>query len=133
MNNKLFNILSNAIQNSEYYRDISKISIPDINEFPILTKYDVKKFEKEMLVDQYRYGDIGQLSRVFTSGSTGINTRIFWNYDDYNASNMNIWRLRHKGIILRQLQKWLFLIHVILMVIIYPNLQKSLINKKIQY
>lgn len=95
--NKLERILINAVQHSEYYKHrIPADKTIDINKFPVLTKEDLRNYCDDILVDKYKYGDASMLKSVFTSGSTGINTKVFWTNEDYIKSNISIWRLRMK-------------------------------------
>lgn len=94
---KLEKILTNAMQHSDYYKSrVSLKNIITINDFPILTKEDLRTYCDDLIVDKYKYGDFSILKSVFTSGSTGINTKVFWNDEDYIKSNVSIWRLRKK-------------------------------------
>lgn len=94
---KLEKILINAIQNSEYYKHrVALDDTIDINKFPILTKEDLRNYCDEIIIDKYKYGDVSMLKSVFTSGSTGINTKVFWKDEDYIKSNISIWRFRMK-------------------------------------
>jgi len=98
---KLNDILKYAITHSQYYREIVKgryndnASI-DIKDFPILSKNTLQNRLNDILTDKYHCSHIKMLKTVRTSGSTGQVTELYWNEDDYNASNISLWRLRKK-------------------------------------
>lgn len=92
---KLSNMLLHALGNSDYYRHNVRISSEvTVEDFPVLTKENLKKHCEEIIIDQFRYGDSSILKSAFTSGSTGISTVVYWDNNDYVRSNMCIWRLR---------------------------------------
>lgn len=98
--NKLDDILRHAIANSKYYREIIAEGIKEenirITDFPILTKNILQNRLKDILVDKYHNAHIKMLKTVRTTGSTGKITELYWNEDDYNVSNIFLWRLRQK-------------------------------------
>lgn len=101
MMKKLNDILKHAITHSQYYREIFKGKYNcddsiDISSFPILSKSILQNRLNDILTDEYHCSHIKTLKTVRTSGSTGQVTELYWNDDDYNASNISLWRLRQK-------------------------------------
>lgn len=96
--NTLNDMLAHAITHSQYYRQIMKASGDDINldSFPVLTKEDLQKHMNDILIDRYHNAHVKMLKLVRTTGSTGKITELYWDNDDYNASNLTLWRLRYK-------------------------------------
>lgn len=95
--NRLLNILNYAYKHCEYYSSIFPTDPTiDINKIPLLTKDILQNRLNALISDEYKNSHIKFLKPVRTSGSTGKITKLFWNYDDYNASNLSIWRLRYK-------------------------------------
>ncbi len=71
-----------------------KISDDFLIRTPYMDKYDVQRFQDEMLVGRYQNTYRNQLLKIRTSGSTGKIVEILWNPDDYIASNLSLWRER---------------------------------------
>ena len=98
---KLNEILQYALTNSKYYRENVEASNEKkehlhIDDFPILTKSILQNNLNDILVDKYHNAHIKILRTVRTTGSTGKITELYWNEDEYNASNIELWRLRFK-------------------------------------
>lgn len=99
MNNKLYNVIDNAYNNSDYYN--SKF-INGINKempfesIPILHKSDIQNEVDNILSRNFSYGRKKRLRVERTSGSTGKFTTVYWDKDEFNCSNMVLWRLRNK-------------------------------------
>lgn len=98
---KLNNILKYAVTYSQYYREVINKSVDcdnhiDINDFPVLSKNTLQNRLNDILVDKYHNSHIKMLKTVRTSGSTGQITELYWDEDDYNSSNISLWRLRQR-------------------------------------
>lgn len=102
MNNKLYNIIYYAYNNSPYYKrkfdengiDINeKIKIEDI---PILEKKDIIEKNNEILSSINKNMERKNLKIFKTSGTTGISTNIYWQVEDIIKSNKLMWKFRIK-------------------------------------
>lgn len=92
-------------KNTEFYSSLfneNKLNIDDLDEtefsnIPIITKQffreNTYKFINSKLVTN---ANKHQIKTIRTSGSTGKFTEIFWLNDDFNRSNIVLWRLREK-------------------------------------
>ena len=98
---KLESILRYVSENNEFYKNRIKqygITDPlDINQWPILTRKDLQENRYNMFSDgfQTKYYN-QQLRRQFSSGSTGTPINVYWDYKDWYASNMCLWRRRRQ-------------------------------------
>lgn len=81
-------IIKNNISSSKYYDNDTYKCATDIEQLPIITKYDVIN----------NYGDILVSTKTNmyteTSGSTGTPLRIAWNSQEYLKSLTFLWKLR---------------------------------------
>lgn len=97
--NKLEKMLAFVSEHNNFYKDRIKrydIRNPlDINQWPILTRKDVQENRYNMFSDGYiekYYGK--QLKMQASSGSTGMPVYVYWDFKDWYASNMALWRKR---------------------------------------
>ena len=76
----------------------NKMEIPTgfLIEQPYMTKYDLQHAQEELLADEYHNTYRNELQIIRTSGSTGKIVEVFWNKEDYLASNLCLWRLRKR-------------------------------------
>lgn len=99
MNNKLYNIIDNAYNNSDYYnlKFVNGINKEmSFKSIPILYKNDIQNEANNILSRKFAYGKKKRLRVERTSGSTGKFTTVYWDKDEFNCSNMVLWRLRNK-------------------------------------
>ena len=97
--NKLSIMLRFASEHNEFYKRRIKeygISDPlDITQWPVLTRKELQENRYNMFSDGYKSKYYNQqLRRQSSSGSTGIPVNVYWDYKDWYASNMSLWRKR---------------------------------------
>lgn len=96
---KLEEMLKYVSEHNEFYKNRIKeygIKDPlDINQWPILTRKELQENRYNMFSDGYKskYFD-QQLRRQSSSGSSGVPVNVYWDYKDWYASNMSLWRKR---------------------------------------
>ena len=96
---KLERILKFVSENNEFYKNRIKlygITNPlDITQWPVLTRKELQKNRYNMFSDGYKLKYFNQqLRRQSSSGSSGIPVNVYWDYKDWYASNMSLWRKR---------------------------------------
>lgn len=96
---KLEEMLKYVSEHNEFYKKRIKeygITNPlDINQWPILTRKELQENRYNMFSDGYKSGYFNQqLRRQSSSGSSGIPVNVYWDYKDWYASNMPLWRKR---------------------------------------
>lgn len=97
MDDKLKEIVEYSYNHCEYYKNNYVENIDEeFSNIPILYKKDMQDFSEQLLSDKYDGGKRKNLRVERTSGSTGKFTKIYWNRDEFNASNLSLWRLRYK-------------------------------------
>ena len=102
MNNKLYNVICYAYNNSPYYRkkfDENGINVNKkikIEDIPILEKKDIIEKNNEILSSINKNMERKNLKIFKTSGTTGICTNIYWQVEDIIRSNKLMWKFRIK-------------------------------------
>jgi len=96
---KLEKILKYVSENNEFYKNrIKKYNIKDpmdITQWPILTRKELQDNRYNMFSDGYKSKYFTQqLRRQSSSGSSGVPVNVYWDYRDWYASNMCLWRKR---------------------------------------
>lgn len=96
---KLEEMLKYVSEHNDFYKNRIKeygITNPlDITQWPILTRKEVQKNRYNMFSDGYRSKYLNQqLHRQSSSGSSGMPINVYWDYKDWHASNMSLWRKR---------------------------------------
>ena len=96
---KLEEMLKYVSEHNEFYKNRIKeygIKDPlDINQWPILTRRALPENRYKLFSDGDKSGYFNQqLHRQSSSGSSGIPVNVYWDYKDWYASNMSIWRKR---------------------------------------
>lgn len=96
---KLEMMLKYVSEHNEFYRNRIKeygIKDPlDITQWPILTRKELQENRYNMFSDGYKSKYFNQqLRRQSSSGSSGIPVNVYWDYKDWYASNMSLWRKR---------------------------------------
>lgn len=101
MNNeeKLVRMLKYVSEHNDFYKKRIKeygITNPmDITQWPVLTRKELQENRYNMFSDGYKSKYFNQqLRRQSSSGSTGIPVNVYWDYKDWYASNMCLWRKR---------------------------------------
>lgn len=98
---KLERMLKYVSEHNDFYkRRIKEYGITnplDITQWPILTRKELQENRYNMFSDGYKtkYYD-QQLRRQASSGSSGIPVTVYWDYKDWYASNMALWRERRR-------------------------------------
>ncbi len=97
--NKLERMLKYVSEHNDFYkRRIEEYGITnpiDINQWPILTRKELQNNRYNMFSDGYKMRYYNQqLKRQSSSGSTGVPVNVYWDYSDWYASNMHLWRKR---------------------------------------
>ncbi len=98
---KLVRLLRYVSEHNDYYKNRIKeyrITNPlDITQWPVLTRKELQENRYNMFSDGYKskYFD-QQLRRQSSSGSTGTPVNVYWDYKDWYASNMCLWRKRRE-------------------------------------
>lgn len=96
---KLEKMLKYVSENNEFYKNRIKeygIKDPlDITQWPILTRKELQENRYNMFSDGYKSKYFNQqLRRQSSSGSSGVPVNVYWDYKDWYASNMSLWRKR---------------------------------------
>lgn len=69
----------------------------DITQWPVLTRKELQANRYNMFSDGYKSKYFNQqLRRQASSGSTGMPVNVYWDYRDWYASNLCLWRKRQK-------------------------------------
>lgn len=96
---KLEKMLKYVSEHNDFYKKRIKeygIKDPlDITQWPILTRKELQENRYNMFSDGYKAKYYNQqLRRQSSSGSTGMPVNVYWDYKDWYASNMSLWRKR---------------------------------------
>ena len=98
---KLEQMLKYVSEHNDFYKKRIKeygITNPlDITQWPILTRKELQENRYNMFSDGYKtkyYNE--QLLRQSSSGSFGIPINVYWDYNDWYASNLCLWRRRRE-------------------------------------
>lgn len=96
---KLEDMLKYVSEHNDFYKNRIKeygIENPlDITQWPILTRKELQENRYNMFSDGYQSKYFNQqLRRQSSSGSSGIPVNVYWDYKDWYASNMSLWRKR---------------------------------------
>lgn len=96
---KLEAMLKYVSEHNDFYKKRIKeyeITNPlDITQWPILTRKELQENRYNMFSDGYKSKYFNQqLRRQSSSGSAGIPVNVYWDYQDWYASNMCLWRKR---------------------------------------
>ena len=96
---KLEEMLKYVSEHNEFYKNRIKeygITDPlDITQWPILTRKELQENRYNMFSDGYKSKYFNQqLRRQSSSGSSGMPVNVYWDYKDWYASNMSLWRKR---------------------------------------
>lgn len=96
---KLECMLKYVSEHNEFYkRRIKEYGITnplDITQWPILTRKELQENRYNMFSDGYKSKYFSeQLRRQTSSGSSGIPVNVYWDYKDWYASNLTLWRKR---------------------------------------
>lgn len=96
---KLEDMLLYVSEHNDFYKNRIKeygIENPlDITQWPILTRKELHENRYNMFSDGYQSKYFNQqLRRQSSSGSSGIPVNVYWDYKDWYASNMSLWRKR---------------------------------------
>ena len=96
---KLEEMLKYVSEHNEFYKNRIKeygIKDPlDITQWPILTRKELQENRYNMFSDGYKSKYFNQqLRRQSSSGSSGVPVNVYWDYKDWYASNMSLWRKR---------------------------------------
>lgn len=98
---KLERMLKYVSEHNDFYKKrIAEYGIKnplDITQYPVLTRRELQENRYNMFSDGYKSKYFNQqLRRQSSSGSTGIPVNVYWDYKDWYASNMCLWRRRLK-------------------------------------
>ena len=98
---KLVKMLKYVSEHNDFYKNRIKeygITNPlDITQWPILTRKELQENRYNMFSDGYKSKYFNQqLRRQSSSGSTGMPVNVYWDYKDWYASNMCLWRKRRE-------------------------------------
>lgn len=96
---KLEAMLKYVSEHNDFYKKrIAEYGISnplDITQWPILTRRELQENRYQMFSDGYKLKYYNQqLRRQSSSGSTGMPVVIYWDYNDWYASNLCLWRKR---------------------------------------
>lgn len=96
---KLVKMLKYVSEHNDFYKKRIKeygITNPlDITQWPVLTRKELQENRYNMFSDGYKSKYFNQqLRRQSSSGSTGVPVNVYWDYKDWYASNMCLWRKR---------------------------------------
>ena len=96
---KLEEMLKYVSEHNDFYKNRIKeygIKDPlDITQWPVLTRKELQENRYNMFSDGYKAKYFSQqLRRQSSSGSTGVPVNVYWDYKDWYASNLSLWRKR---------------------------------------
>lgn len=96
---KLEAMLKYVSEHNDFYKKrIAEYGISnplDITQWPILTRKELQENRYNMFSNGYKSKYFNQqLRRQSSSGSSGIPVSVYWDYRDWYASNMALWRKR---------------------------------------
>ena len=96
---KLVKMLRYVSEYNDFYKNRIKeygITNPlDITQWPVLTRKELQENRYNMFSDGYKSKYFNQqLRRQSSSGSSGMPVNVYWDYKDWYASNMSLWRKR---------------------------------------
>lgn len=96
---KLIRMLKYVSEHNDFYkkriRDYGITNPLDITQWPVLTRKELQENRYNMFSDGYKSKYFNQqLRRQSSSGSTGMPVNVYWDYKDWYASNMCLWRKR---------------------------------------
>lgn len=96
---KLELMLKYVSEHNDFYKKRIKeygIKDPlDITQWPVLTRKELQENRYNMFSDGFRAKYYNQqLRRQSSSGSSGMPVNIYWDYKDWYASNLSLWRKR---------------------------------------
>ena len=96
---KLVKMLKYISEHNDFYKKRIKeygITNPlDITQWPVLTRKELQENRYNMFSEGYKRKYFSQqLRRQSSSGSTGMPVNVYWDYKDWYASNMCLWRKR---------------------------------------
>lgn len=100
-NEKLVKMLKYVSEHNDFYKKRIKeygISNPlDITQWPVLTRKELQENRYNMFSDGYlsKYYN-NSLHRQTSSGLSGIPVDVYWDYCDYYASVVKLWRYRKR-------------------------------------
>lgn len=98
---KLESLLMYVTEHNEFYKnrilDYGIKNPLDITQWPVLTRKELQKNRYNMFSEGYKTKYFNQqLKRQSSSGSTGIPVNVYWDYREWYASNLSLWRVRSK-------------------------------------
>ena len=98
---KLYELLQYVADHNLFYRNIINeygiCNVRDITKYPILTRHNLQQNRYNLFSDGYKTRYFYQtLLRQSSSGFSGIPINVYWEYKDWYASNMALWRKRVK-------------------------------------
>ena len=94
---KLNRIIDFALQDNEYYIKKFNDKPKSIDDFSILTRLNLQNEKHKMISNTYKLKyESEHLLRQSSSGSTGMPISVYWDYNNWYASNLVIWRKRKK-------------------------------------
>lgn len=96
---KLEEMLKYVSEHNDFYKNRIKeygIKDPlDITQWPVLTRKELQENRYNMFSDGGKVKYFNEiLIRQNSSGSSGIPINVYWEYKDWYASNMSLWRKR---------------------------------------
>ena len=108
---KLEEMLRYVSEHNDFYKNRIKeygIKDPlDITQWPILTRKELQENRYNMFSDGYKAKYFSQqLRRQSSSGSTGVPVNVYWDYKDWYASNLSLWRKRRQWYGIRPSDKY---------------------------
>ncbi len=96
---KIKNLLLDVCTNNNFYQNIVREynikDVADISQYPVLSRQQLQNGRYDMFTDGYitKYFS-NRLRRQFSSGSSGVPVNVYWDYTDYYASTLALWRKR---------------------------------------
>lgn len=96
---KLVRMLKYVSEHNDFYkkriREYGIANPLDITQWPVLTRKELQENRYNMFSDGYKAMYFSQqLRRQCSSGSSGIPVSVYWDYKDWYASNLPLWRER---------------------------------------
>lgn len=116
MSSKLTKLLIYASENVAYYKELFKKSNIDpeqittreaLERIPLLTKGIVQERHDDFISEEYlKYPKNENIVIMRTSGSTGKNLKVVWDYKDEIKSVVPLWIIRNKMYKVNPAMKW---------------------------
>lgn len=108
---KLAELLKKTAEKNEFYQkriaEYHIQDVTDITQYPVLTRQELQENRYHMFSEGYKSKYFSQqLRRQSSSGSSGVPVNVYWDDNEWYASNMVLWRKRLQWYGIRPIDKY---------------------------